>query len=260
MTILNRIKRSFRARVEALRSTTKVVNNSTGYKILPGTTGRRVNGWYDATVAERQHLAFTSLLDELRSGNPREDFVAAAHAIAATGIANPLVIEVGCGSGYYSETLPLLLKAPIRYLGVDYSHSMASLAHRTYANVSFVTADACRLPFASASCDILLSGTSLMHIPEYESAIAESVRVTRRWCIFHTVPVLTTRPTTFLTKQAYGQEVIEVIFNRFELERIFSSHGLVIQATFDSIAYNLSAILDEETSTLTYLCGKTCDE
>ena len=64
-----------------------------------------------------------------------------------------------------------------------------------------------------------------MHITGYRLAIAESVRASRGWCIFHTVPVMAGRPTTFLTKQAYGKEVIEVIFNRAEIEEIFVEHG-----------------------------------
>ncbi len=257
MGILDRIKHSLRVRAGGYLSSEPVLENSTGYRILDEGIRPPLNGWRDAAVAERQHQAFVPLLQEARSGRPREDFVVAARAVKATKIDNPLVIEVGCGSGYYSETLPLLLEEPISYLGVDYSESMTSLAHGLYPTALFVTGDACSLPFASDCCDILLSGTSLMHIADYRRAIAESVRVSRRWCIFHTVPVLTARPTTFLTKQAYGKDVIEVIFNREELEQIFSTQGLVTEAEFESIPYDVSAVLGEATSTLTWLSRKS---
>ena len=39
----------------------------------------------------------------------------AAEAVAATGIPNPRVLEVGCGSGYYSEVFATLLKEGVRY-------------------------------------------------------------------------------------------------------------------------------------------------
>jgi len=144
----------------------------------------------------------------------------------------------------------------VRYLGVDYSPVMTELAHRAYPGIQFVTGDACQLPFESDCCDILLSGTSLMHIADYELAIAESVRVSR-WCVFHTVPVMAGRSTTFLTKEAYGKEVVEVIFNRDEMEEIFASHGLVTEAIFESIPYDVSGIVGEHTWTSTYLCRKS---
>jgi ubiquinone/menaquinone biosynthesis C-methylase UbiE len=228
-----------------------------GYRILDEGMRPTLNGWSDAAVAERQHQAFVPLLQEVRSGRPRLDFDVAARAIRATKLTDPLLIEVGCASGYYSEALPLLLERPIRYLGVDYSESMTSLARRIYPAVTFVTGDACRLPFESDCCDILLSGTSLMHIADYGLAIAESVRVSRRWCIFHTVPVMAGRSTTFLTKEAYGKEVVEVIFNRDEMQKIFAARRLVTEAVFESIPYDVSEIVGEKTWTLTYLCRKS---
>ncbi len=258
MRILDPIKRSLRAGARILHSgSTPSLERLTGYRILDGELRPTLNGWQESAVAQRQHQAFLPLLQELRQGRPRLDFEVAALAISATGLTNPLVIEVGCGSGYYSEALPCLLGTPIRYLGVDYSSSMTSLAHHVYPGVPFVIGDACRLPFQSDCSDILLSGTSLMHIADYRLAIAESVRVSCRWCIFHTVPVMAERPTTFLVKDAYGVEVIEVIFNRDEMQEIFDAHRLTVEAIFQSIPYDVSSVVGEQTWTLTYLCRKS---
>lgn len=209
-----------------------------------------------ASVAERQHQAFAPLLQAARSGRPRRDFAVAADAVASTGMSHPLIVEVGCGSGYYSELLPLLSGRPVRYIGLDYAISMVNLAHQVYPAESFAAGDACRLPLAANSCDILLSGTSLMHISSYQEAIAESVRVTREWCIFHTVPVRQQGATTFLSKKAYGEPVTEVIINQAELEMLFSTYHLTIVKTLESIPYDLSAVIGEKTLTLTYLCQK----
>lgn len=229
----------------------------TGYTLLeePDKLGA-YDGWRDNTVAQRQHKAFVPLLQAARLGKPRLDFVVAAKAIKATALADPFVIEVGCGSGYYSEVLPLLLKYSVDYAGIDYASSMTMLARRIYPNTRFLTGDACDLPLEAGSCDILLSGTSLMHIAEYQKAIAESVRVSREWCIFHTVPVMEKRSTTFLSKQAYGESVIEVIFNKLEFESMLVAQGLRIQEIFRSIPYDVKAAVGEHTWTLTYLCQK----
>jgi ubiquinone/menaquinone biosynthesis C-methylase UbiE len=149
-----------------------------------------------------------------------------------------------------------LLAGPIRYVGIDYSASMTALAHRAYPRIPLLTADACSLPLADDSCDIVMSGTSLMHIADYRRAIAETVRVAREWCIFHTVPVMAQRETTLLRKDAYGQPVVEVIFNQKELEAEFAAYGLEIRSVFESFPYDVSAVVGEKTWALTYLCRK----
>ena len=254
MRVLDRLRHSLKARRGSSAASEFAI--SAGYKILDEEQSAQPNGWHDMIVAERQHQAFVPLLAEVHAGQPRLDFAIAAQAISATRLINPLMIEVGCGSGYYNEALDALLDRPLRYVGLDRSESMTSLARQVYPRAPFVTGDACRLPFADDCCDKLLNGTSLMHIADYVSAIAESVRVSREWCIFHTVPVMQSRSTTLLSKEAYGREVIEVIFNRSEIENIFGEYGLAIEAVFQSLPYDVSAVMEERTWTLTYLCRK----
>ena len=214
-------------------------------------------GWHSAAVARQQHTAFTELIRNAKKGKPRIDFAVAAEALKATGLSNPLVVEVGCGSGYYSEVLSLLLHQKVRYIGIDYASNMTALAHACYPDVPFVTAEAGSLPLKAGCCDVLFSGTSLMHIADYAQAIRESVRVCSRWCIFHTIPVLEKRATTLLQKDAYGAPVIEVIFNRAELESLLTAEGLIIKNIYKSIEYDVCAIVGEPTRTLTFLCEKT---
>ncbi|MFN8496853.1 MAG: class I SAM-dependent methyltransferase [Anaerolineae bacterium] len=220
------------------------------------TERRHADGWLDSQVAVRQHQAYRPLLEAAHRGQPRLDLEVAAKAVAATGLVSPRIIEIGCGSGYYGEVLPLLLDAPVRYIGLDYSTSMVALARQVYPRVSVLTGDACELPFGDASCDILLSGNSLMHIVGYQAAIAESARVSAGWCVFHTVPIIVRQETALLQKKAYGADVCEVIFNRTELETLFRGAGLSIEAVWDSIPYDVAHVIGERSFTLTYLCRK----
>jgi ubiquinone/menaquinone biosynthesis C-methylase UbiE len=194
------------------------------------------------------------LIQEMYEGKPRQDFVVAVDAVRCTGIANPLILEVGCGSGYYSEILPHLLGHPVRYVGLDYSLAMIRLARKRYSNHPFVVGDATALPFPDGSFDTILNGVSLMHILRYESAIFESRRVTRRWCIFHTVPVLQRRETTIMWKKAYGGPTLEIIFNEGHMRTLLQQHGLAIRHVLDSIPYDLEAVLNEPTVSRTYVC------
>lgn len=211
-------------------------------------------GWNALGVAKRQQAAFAPLLRRMYRGEVREDFLALAQALKHTELVDPSVIEVGCGSGWNAEVLRHLLGRRIRYLGLDCSLAMTALGRVKYAGLPFVAGDACRLPLRDASCDVLLSGAVLMHLTGYEQALRETRRVARTWCILHTIPLLTHRPTTFLRKKAYGEPVVEVTFNEGEFRELVSRQGLLIEREYLNIPYNLAGVLGEPTTTKTFLC------
>jgi len=213
-----------------------------------------LDGWCSDRVAYWQDSAYQPLLAQMRRGQPRLDLLAAAQAVRLTALSDPLILEVGCGSGYYSEVLSCLLQKRIRYVGVDYSRAMIRLARKRYRTAGFLVGDAAALPFDSSSVDVVLNGTSLMHILEYKKAIEESQRVGRHWCIFHTVPILERGPTRLMKKNAYGGPTVEIIFNEDQLCRQFTDAGLRIEHVLDSIPYNLEAVLGERTCTKTDVC------
>lgn len=213
-----------------------------------------LDGWRDHAVVERQDSAYQALLRQMYDGAPRQDLMVAAEAVHRTEVENPYILEVGCGSGYYNEILSHLLQRPMHYMGLDYSLAMIQKASRNYTQQSFVVGDATALPLANESFDIVLNGVSLMHILRYKAAIAESRRVARRWCIFHTVPILRQRETTVLRKKAYGESVVEVIFNEGELLGLMEQNGLVVHDILDSVPYNVEAVVGEATLSKTYLC------
>jgi ubiquinone/menaquinone biosynthesis C-methylase UbiE len=235
----------------------KATDYSTDYEVLdPARPPSRLDGWHEAPVAERQHAAYQPLLAQMYAGQPRRDFEVAAEAVRATGLADAVLLEVGCGSGYYSEVFAHLLGRPVRYTGLDYSRAMIDLARVRYPGHRFVEGDATALPFPDRSFDIVLNGVSLMHIQKYPAAITEAARVARSWCVFHTVPVLRHRPTAFIRKKAYGGPSIEVIFNRDELLGLFRGNGLAVQQVWKSIPYDLEAVLGEPTETETFACRR----
>jgi len=227
---------------------------SEGYEILnQDVPNELLRGWQNPTVAQIQQVSFSELLRQMYLGSPRGDFIALAKAVEMTSQVSPLILEVGCASGWNQEVLRQLWNRPFRYVGLDYSHAMISLGKQSYPHLQFLVGDATRLPFRNCACDILISGTVLMHLLGYREAIQESRRVTRRWCIFHTVPVVKKQATTFLRKRAYGQPVFEVIFNEGELLELMAGAGLMVRATFPSIFYHVN-VLPESGRTKTYLC------
>jgi len=216
-----------------------------------------LDGWHDRVTALRQDAAYRMLIDQMRAGKPRRDLLVAAETVRCTRLPDPLILEVGCGSGYYSEILSHLLGRRVRYVGLDLSPVMTRLALDRYPDRPFVIGDATSLPFADSSFDIVFNGVSLMHTLRYEAAISESRRIARAWCIFHTVPVLRQRATAILRKEAYGEATSEVIFNEGELHHCLRSAGLIVRHTLDSIPYDLNAVLGKPTVTKSYVCEVT---
>jgi SAM-dependent methyltransferase len=254
--LLRKMNRLFDYLLPGVRKSEPRARASADYSLLSreAAADGRFKGWHDHGVTERQDAAYRSLIQEMYAGQPRQDFLAAAEAVRYTGMDDPLILEVGCGSGYYSEILSYLLDRSVRYLGLDYSAAMLRLARKRYPEQVFVLADATALPFAEGALDIVMNGVSLMHILSYETAIAEARRVAARWCIFHTVPVARELQTTVLCKKAYGEKTIEVIMNEGELHQLLEKNGLMVRHILKSIPYDLDCVLGESTVSRTYVC------
>jgi ubiquinone/menaquinone biosynthesis C-methylase UbiE len=234
---------------------------STDYRVLSGAEEARSaiaasGGWLAARTVARQQRAYAELIRAMKAGAPRLDLKVAAEAIAATGIQNPRVLDVGCGSGYYSEVLATLLKGGVRYTGIDYSDAMIARARATYPSATFEIADATRLPYGAGAFEIVFNGVSLMHIVDYPAAIREAARVASRYCVFHTVPVFADHATTYLRKYAYGAPVVEVVFGKPELMSLCRAAGLRLECEWASTPYDVHDATRHHSSTETYLFAR----
>lgn len=72
------------------------------------------------------------------------------------------VLDLGCGNGRLTE---LLKDLDIKYIGIDSSEKLISLAKKKYPNYEFLKADALKLPFENNSFDKVISIAVLHHIP-----------------------------------------------------------------------------------------------
>jgi hypothetical protein len=95
---------------------------STDYRVLIGLDEARQmaassGGWLAPRTAARQERAYERLIAAMKRGEPRLDLRIAGEAVAATGIENPSLLEVGCGSGYYSDVFDALVPRGVRYTG-----------------------------------------------------------------------------------------------------------------------------------------------
>jgi SAM-dependent methyltransferase len=234
------------------------IMSSSDHRVLGGIEEARSaeassGGWLAERTVARQERAYRGLIAAMKRGEPRRDLKVAAEAIAATGITHPSVLEIGCGSGDYSEVFADLVPGGVRYTGSDYSEAMIARARTRYPNVTFEVADATRLPYADGAFDIIFNGVSLMHIIDYRAAIREAARVAARYCILHTVPVFDDGRTTFLRKYAYGAPVVEIIFAKPELIELCHEARLRLERTWPSIHYDMFDVTGRHSATETYL-------
>jgi ubiquinone/menaquinone biosynthesis C-methylase UbiE len=232
--------------------------SSVDYRVLSGVDEARQllsssTGWFAARTVARQARAYRGLIASMKQGQPRIDLKIAAESVAATGMTNPRLLEVGCGSGYYSEVLSAMLPGEIAYCGVDYSPAMIADARRQYPGRMFEVADATRLPYAGRSFDIVFNGVSLMHMVDYQAALRETARVTGSYCVLHGVPVFPDWQTTFLTKYAYGAPVVEVIFGKPELMSLCHDAGLRLIREWPGLDYDPFEVTGHHSRTETYL-------
>lgn len=210
--------------------------------------------WKTESIPALQRKGVDQSLAAYRRGEPIRNFDVLIDLLRPlTSFDAPAtLLEVGCSSGYFAEAFEI--KAlPVRYSGCDFSPAFVALASRCYPKLDFRVADATALPCDDASHDIVVSGCCLLHIRDYDKAIAEAARVARGHVVFHRTPVVHQASTRFFTKLAYGVKTLEIHFNEQELVSCMRSHGLLVSAivTLDAGWHDGDA-----RATKTYLCEK----
>lgn len=216
-----------------------------------------MHGWKSSTIPEKQRAIVNAELQQMYGGDIIPIFHAAAEAVQTTGLQNPFIIDVGCASGYYSEVLGHLLGYSIRYIGLDYSEALLRQAKQYYPQVPFLATDATKLPLTDNCCDLLFSSALLMHIPTYEQAIKEFVRISRGWCIFHRTPVVSALATTHLSKYAYSVPVVEIVFNEQDFLTKLKQAGLEVTATLLTGEHPIAELGNHLLRMKTFICRKT---
>jgi SAM-dependent methyltransferase len=220
-------------------------------------SSRLAASWKASDLPARQRELVERQLKEYRGGasiDVFDVFTAALREIDSLPAAGSL-LEIGCSSGYYSEVLEVN-GLSLRYRGCDYSDAFIDMARRIYPALSFDVEDATRLSYQNDAFDVVVSGCCLLHIPDYQAAIAESARVAKEYVIFHRTPVVYGEPTKYFRKQAYGVETIEIHFSEPELLDSFRVHGLEVQSTFTLNESADPRDYSTGNANRTYLCRK----
>ena len=84
------------------------------------------------------------------------------------------ILDVGCGTG---QSRQLYIAHAGKYTGIDLSQNAVDTAAQRFPDSEWLRADACALPFADNSFDIVAFSSVLHHIPDFGRALSEAHRV-----------------------------------------------------------------------------------
>jgi ubiquinone/menaquinone biosynthesis C-methylase UbiE len=132
------------------------------------------------TAAERERAYFDQFVRDRGDFNPFADrgWRTLARRFAEwVAPARPLeILDVGCGTG---QSRQLYAAHAARYVGLDLSGEAVAVARGRFPDNEWVAGDACALPFADQSFDVVAFSSVLHHIPDFTPALREAARVLR---------------------------------------------------------------------------------
>lgn len=84
------------------------------------------------------------------------------------------VLDVGAGTG---RSRQIYANVANRYVGIDIAEEAVATAKQRYPDDEWLVADACDLAFVDNTFDVVAFSSVLHHIPRFEDAVKEAVRV-----------------------------------------------------------------------------------
>src|SRR2546423_4769518 len=139
-------------------------------------------GMFTTVDALEDPGVFIGLLDRIQDAPDVQ--ATRADLVARLGLrAGEQVLDLGCGTGDHTREVAALVAPGGSVVGVDFSTSMITEAGRRQASsampATFEQGDAQKLRFESNTFDACRTERMLCHVPDYQAALREMVRVTR---------------------------------------------------------------------------------
>lgn len=169
--------------------------------------------WQNPAIANQQDTLASNEFEKWKAGKPLAPFDALQDCMKGLS-RGQTILEIGCGTGYYLDVITWLCGGH-DYFGVDYSAAAIDLAIEK-RGPHFRVMDATLLDFPNRAFSVVISGSVLLHIVDWRTALKEAARVCSDWLILHRTPV-SDQPTKYFFKNAYGVKCVEIHFNRQEL-------------------------------------------
>ena len=192
-----------------------------------GVAKKLSGAWLSRTIPLEQWQLAEFQLKKFESGDSVAEFdvfsKAIEHAMGLGSIAIKSVLEIGCSSGYYGKVLARV-QPELNYVGLDYSKNFIDLGKIKFPDLQLFVGDTRNIRYENRSFGIVVSGSVLLHVYEWELGIKESCRVADKYMILHRTPVSTSK-TKLFTKNAYGTAMFQWTFNESELIKCAINNG-----------------------------------
>ena len=196
-------------------------------KHFEGVSKKYSGAWLSRKIPLEQWRLAEVQLKKFESGEFIAEFdvfsAAIEHAVSLGSITSKSVLEIGCSSGYYGKVLAKA-QPELNYVGLDYSQSFIDLGKSKFPDLQLFVGDTRDIRYKNRSFGIVVSGSVLLHVYEWELGISESCRVADSYLILHRTPVSTSK-TKLFTKNAYGTTMIQWTFNESELINCTRNNG-----------------------------------
>ena len=202
-------------------------------------TGRDLsNSYADSSIAPKQRQLVDEQLQAMRIGEAPQHFQVVGRILSGlkeqTGARSFSLLDAGCGSGYYSEIISHFVPGGIHYIGVDFNLGMLSMARQYYPALPVARMDLRRLAVRDASVDLVMSGAAIVHIREWDTALKELTRVTRKWLLLHRTLVYTSTPTSVSVERHYEKDVYRVRISEAEFLALTDKLGMTLTMKCDA--------------------------
>lgn len=192
------------------------------------------NNYKNPDIAARQRGLVDRQLKDMHNGSAPGVFRAIEPALWHIHVEDQgiYVLDAGCASGYYKEVIDFYAPGLVGiYHGVDSNSGMIAMAQRRYpgywSNWDITNLD----QLDNNSWDLVFSSGTIQHIKDWQQAVHELARVTKRWLLLHRTRMWTDddTETESFPEPAYGVPLNCWIFNRKEMTELLESCGMSME-------------------------------
>ena len=202
---------------------------------IPALRRRRHRGsWRSPEVAAQMSALAAAELRDPSGVPPYRTFLEAVETLLREfEVPQPAaLLDVGCGTGHYSELLERTFPGRFAYRGCDYSAAMIEEARRLWPNRDFFDCDPLAEPTALEGYDVLLASALLDVLPEYERPLEVLLGASAPYVLLHRQRITQDGSRVDLVPGYDGQTTFRTLLDLDDLNRIAARLGRVVARTF----------------------------